>query len=64
LLVVGSASREDVRRALRDLEAELSLEINPVVVTAKEWSGSGSPFLDELRSRPMFEIDLTGGHGA
>jgi DNA-binding transcriptional ArsR family regulator len=63
LLVVGTAGREDVRRALRDLEAELSLEINPVVVTAKEWSGSGSPFLDELRSRPLFEIDLTSGHG-
>jgi hypothetical protein len=64
LLVVGTARREDVRRALRDLEGELSLEINPVVVTAKEWSGSASPFLDELRSRPLFEIDLTGGrHG-
>ena len=52
------------RRALRDLEAELSLEINPVVATLKEWSGSGSPFLEELRSRPLFEIDLMGGHGA
>jgi DNA-binding transcriptional ArsR family regulator len=64
LLVVGTASREDVRRALGDLEAELSLEINPVVVTAREWSGSGSPFLDELRSRPLFEVDLTGGQDA
>jgi DNA-binding transcriptional ArsR family regulator len=58
VLVVGTASRDDVRRAVRDLEGELSLEINPVVVSAKEWSGSGSPFLDEVRSRPLFEIDL------
>jgi hypothetical protein len=64
VLVVGTADREDLRRAFRDLEAELSLEINPVVVAAEEWSGPGNPFLDQLRSRPLFEIDLTGGHDA
>lgn len=64
LLVVGTADVDDLRRALRPLEQELSVEINPVVVSEDEWSGSDSPLLTELRSRPLFELDLTDGpHG-
>lgn len=59
LLVVGSAHLGDVRKAVRPLERELSLEINPVVVSSEEWSRSGDSFLDELRSRPMFQLDLS-----
>jgi DNA-binding transcriptional ArsR family regulator len=59
LLVVGSARLDDIRRSLRSLERELSAEINPVVVTNDEWGHADSPFLDELRSRPMFELDLS-----
>lgn len=58
LLVVGTASVGAVRRALRPLEAELGVEINPVVMSELEWSSSEDPFLDEVRSRPMFAIDL------
>ena len=61
LLVVGDARLDALRKALRGLERELSLEVNPVVVTENEWSGSDSPFLAELRSRPIFELDLSGG---
>lgn len=57
-LVVGSARLADVRRVLRPLERELGLEINPVTVTDEEWEDGDSPFLDELRSRPMFKLDL------
>lgn len=64
LLVVGQARIPDLRRALRPLEEELSIEINPVVVTEDEWNASESPFLDELRSRPIFELDLKGGRSA
>ena len=58
LLVVGDTSVRAIRDALRSIEAELSLEVNPVVVTEEEWARSDVSFLDELRSRPMFEIDL------
>lgn len=61
VLVVGEVRIEELRRAFRLLERDLSIEINPVVVTEAEWAGSESPFLDELRSRPMFELDLSGG---
>jgi len=61
LLVVGTAPREALRKALRHLERDMSLEINPVVVTDHEWSDGDSPFLEELRSRPMFALDLEGG---
>ena len=61
VLVVGEARTEELRRAFRSLERDLSIEINPVVVTEDEWAGSESPFLEELRSRPMFELDLPGG---
>jgi DNA-binding transcriptional ArsR family regulator len=61
LLVIGPARRDNVRKALRPLEREIGLEVNPVVVTEAEWSSSDSPFLGELRSRPMFEIHLDGG---
>jgi DNA-binding transcriptional ArsR family regulator len=60
LVVVGSARRQDLRKAFRSLESELALEINPVVMTESEWADSDSPFLEELRSRPLFEIDLCG----
>ena len=60
LLVVGDTDVTAVRGALRPIEADLSLEINPVVVTEEEWARSSVSFLDELRSRPMFEIDLLG----
>jgi DNA-binding transcriptional ArsR family regulator len=62
LLVVGDARLDALRKALRGLERELSLEVNPVVVTEDEWPSADSPFLTELRSRPIFELDLS--HGA
>ncbi len=58
LLLVGSARLPEVRRVLRPLERELGLEINPAIVSDEEWENLESPFLDELRSRPLFELDL------
>lgn len=64
LLVVGSAHLGDVRKAVRPLESELTLEINPVVVSGDEWARSEDAFLDELRSRPMFQLDLSAAGDA
>lgn len=60
LLVIGTARIGDLRKALRHLESRLGVEINSVVVSEQEWAGSDSPLLDEVRSRPVFELDMTG----
>lgn len=59
VLVVGDVRQESLRDTLRPLERDLGLEINPVVVTKAEWAHSNSAFLEELRSRPMFQLDLS-----
>lgn len=61
LLVVGEVPVAEVRDALRAVESELGVEINPVVVTETEWARTSDPFLDELRSRPLFPLDIRGG---
>ena len=50
--------------AVRPPESELTLEINPVVVSGDEWARSEDAFLDELRSRPMFQLDLSAARDA
>jgi DNA-binding transcriptional ArsR family regulator len=61
LLVVGTAKLGDVREAVRPLESELAVEINPVVISESDWSSADDPFVVEVRSRPVFEVDMHGG---
>jgi DNA-binding transcriptional ArsR family regulator len=61
LLVVGDVALPVVRKALRSLEEETAMEINPVVMSEQEWSTENGPFLDEIRSRPLLKLDLHGG---
>ncbi len=58
LLVVGPARLADVRQVLRTLERVMGLEINPVIVSDDEWENADNPFLEELRSRPIFQLDF------
>ena len=59
VLVVGRASLRAVRSALRDLERQLRVEVNPVVVEPGRWNAKKpEPFIAELRSRPLVEIPL------
>jgi DNA-binding transcriptional ArsR family regulator len=59
ILVVGRASLRTIRSALRDLERQLRVEVNPVVVEPARWNAKKpEPFIAELRSRPLVEIPL------
>jgi DNA-binding transcriptional ArsR family regulator len=50
VLVIGTPSRDLLRKALRPLESATGLEINPVVVSEVEWSTSDSASSDPTLS--------------
>lgn len=57
VLVIGVASLRDVRRACADVEAELRVEVNPVVVDQATWTGRDpDPFISQVRSGPFVPI--------
>jgi hypothetical protein len=59
LLVVGDADLRAVRRACQPVEESLSVEINPVVLTAAEWTATApDPFVAQLKSRPLVPIPV------
>lgn len=68
VLVVGSPVVEDVYRACREVEAELHVDVNPVVVSEDEWaaaaSGQRGDFLEQVCGAPLvtvaFEVDAPG----
>lgn len=61
VLVIGDASLQAVRRACRPLEAQLRVEVNPVVVNVGRWEAKDpDPFVAEVRSQPLVEIPLDG----
>ena len=57
VLVIGEADLREVRRAFRAVEADLRVEINPVVVNSTDWEApADSPFLLEFKQRPLVPI--------
>jgi predicted nucleotidyltransferase len=61
VLVIGEASLRSVRQACRPVEAELHVEVNPVVVDVGRWEAEDpDPFVAQLRSRPLVPIPLEG----
>jgi DNA-binding transcriptional ArsR family regulator len=60
ILVVGTASLRSVRGALRELERELRLDINPVVIEPARWHAKKpESFVAQLRHRPLVEVPLS-----
>jgi predicted nucleotidyltransferase len=59
LLVIGEADPRVVRRASRDVESELHVEINPVVVDPVRWAAKRpEPFIAEIREGPLVPVAL------
>lgn len=57
VLVIGSTSLRDVRRACADVEAELRVEVNPVVVDPASWTAPDpDPFISQVRNEPLVAI--------
>jgi DNA-binding transcriptional ArsR family regulator len=59
VLVVGDASLRSLRRACRPLEAQLGVEVNPVVVDVERWQAvDRDPFVAQVRSQPLVPVPL------
>jgi hypothetical protein len=59
VLVIGDASLRSVRQACRPLEAQLRVDVNPVVVDVeRSESADPDPFLVQVRSEPLAAIPL------
>jgi DNA-binding transcriptional ArsR family regulator len=59
VLVIGKAPLRSVRRAVSDVEQELSVEVNPVVVDHARWTAKKpEPFIAQLKSEPLVRIPL------
>lgn len=59
LLVVGDASLPSLRRACHPVEAQLRVEVNPVVVDLGRWqSQDPDPFVAQVRGQPLVPIPL------
>jgi DNA-binding transcriptional ArsR family regulator len=56
VLVVGQVDVDRVTRACRRTEATLGRDVNPNIVSAKEWRTGRSGFLTEVRSGPLVPI--------
>jgi hypothetical protein len=61
VLVVGDASLRSVRQACWPVEAQLRVEVNPVVVDVDRWAAADpDPFVAQVRSQPLVPIPLDG----
>ena len=58
VMVVGSPSMFDVMDAETGLSELLGREVNVVVVSPDDWEASKSGFLQEVRQRPVVELEL------
>jgi DNA-binding transcriptional ArsR family regulator len=59
VLVVGEASLRAVRQAIRELEGEMRVSVNPVVVSSDRWNATEpEPLVAEIHSRPLVPIRL------
>ena len=60
VLVIGTIALRTVHNACKPVEAELRIELNPVVVTADRWNAKKpEPFIAQLRERPLVQVPLT-----
>jgi DNA-binding transcriptional ArsR family regulator len=59
VIVIGRAGLRAVRRACRTVEADLRIEVNPVVVDRSQWdSDEPGPFIAQIKTRPLVPIRL------
>ena len=56
VLVVGTASLRSVRKALRAIEANVGVEVNPVVLDRAQWDNLDDAFVSALRGGPLVPV--------
>lgn len=59
VLVVGDASLRDVRRLCKKVQADLRIEVNPVVVGHDSWEAvDPEPFIAQLKDQPLVPVPM------
>ena len=56
VLVVGSPDLDQLYAALRAVERDLRLDVNPVVRSPDEWRKGDAGFLDQVRRGPLVRV--------
>lgn len=56
LLVVGNPDLDKLYAALRAVERDLRLDVNPVVRSPDEWRAGDAGFLDQVRRGPLVRV--------
>lgn len=56
LVVIGDLELDELYAACREAEAELRLDVNPVVRTRAEWRRRDGGFLDAIRRGPLVAL--------
>jgi predicted nucleotidyltransferase len=59
VLVVGSPDPDAVYRVARDVGGRLGIDVNPVLLSAAEWSEPGG-LARRVRQGPVVELELSG----
>jgi len=62
LLVVGTPQVDAVYDVAEKASARLSREVNPTVLTRREWEASSEGFIEQLRRSPLVSLDLSHSH--
>jgi len=61
LLVIGDPDRRQLNRALREVEKDLRVEVNPVVASPADWEQpTPASFLGQVRARPRARVPIGG----
>lgn len=58
LLLIGNVSRIEASRAAAKAEELLGREVNVQFATSLEWQRAESPFVQEVKSNPLVELQL------
>lgn len=57
--VIGGPALRSVRQAVRHVERELAVDVNPVIIEPKRWRAKKpDAFVQQLRARPLVPIPL------
>jgi hypothetical protein len=56
VILIGSPSRADMLDATREAERVLRREVNMTRVSAADWDGRATPFIETVRSRPVVAL--------
>lgn len=62
LLVVGTPKVDAVYDVAEKAAAQFGREVNPTVLTKREWETSSEGFIQQLRGSPLVSLDLRHAH--